>query len=64
MVDAPVQNDIPLQMFVYPASEKGTIPELFTTHASIPMVTNQLDATTIASNRDAWVAEWDQIVLR
>lgn len=64
MVDAPFQNDIPLQMFVYPASEKGTIPELFATHAPIPTVTNQLDAATIASNRDAWVAEWDQIVLR
>ena len=64
MVDAPFQNDIPLQMFVYPASEKGTIPELFATHAPIPAVTNQLDAATIASNRDAWVAEWDQIVLR
>lgn len=64
MLDAPFQNDIPLQMFVYPASEKGTIPELFVTHAPIPTVTNQLDADTIASNRDAWVAEWDQIVLR
>lgn len=64
MVDAPFQNDIPLQMFVYPASEKGAIPELFATHAPIPTVTNQLDAATIASNRDAWVAEWDQIVLR
>jgi thiamine transport system substrate-binding protein len=64
MVDAPFQNDIPLQMFVYPASEKGIIPELFTTHAPIPTVTNQLDATTIAGYRDAWVAEWDQIVLR
>ncbi|MFN5059088.1 MAG: thiamine ABC transporter substrate binding subunit, partial [Chloroflexota bacterium] len=64
MVDAPFQNDIPLQMFVYPASEKGTIPELFVAHAPIPTVTKQLDAATIASNRDAWVAEWDQIVLR
>ncbi|MFZ9856863.1 MAG: thiamine ABC transporter substrate-binding protein [Roseiflexaceae bacterium] len=64
MVDAPFQNDIPLQMFVYPASEKGSVPELFTTHAPIPTVINQLDAPTIARNRDTWVAEWDQIVLR
>jgi len=64
MVDASFQDDIPLQMFVYPASEKGTIPELFVTHAPIPTVAKQLDAATIASKRDGWVAEWDQIVLR
>jgi thiamine transport system substrate-binding protein len=64
MVDTTFQDDIPMQMFVYPASEKGTIPELFTSHAAIPTVTNQLAATTIAGYRDAWVAEWDQIVLR
>lgn len=64
MLDASFQDDIPLQMFVYPASEKGAIPELFETHAPIPAVSQQLDAATIATNRDAWVSEWDQIVLR
>ncbi len=64
MLSNDFQNDMPLQMFVYPASQTATLPELYTKFAAMPSINTQLDAKTIASNRDAWLTEWDTIVLK
>ena len=64
MLSNDFQNDMPLQMFVYPASSTATLPELYTQFGAIPTVTNQLDASTIAQNRDALLAEWSTIVIK
>lgn len=62
MLSDTFQNDIPLQMFVYPASATATIPEVFVKHAPVPTITQQLDAQTIATNREAWLSEWDALM--
>lgn len=64
MLSNEFQNDMPLQMFVYPASQTATLPELYTQFALPPIITTQIDANTIANNRDAWLLEWDTIVLQ
>lgn len=64
MLSDDFQNDMPLQMFVYPASTTATLPELYTKFAAIPTVATQLDAQTIATNRDTWLAQWSTIVLQ
>ena len=64
MMSNDFQNDMPLQMFVYPASQTATMPELYTKYAAMPGIKTQLDAKTIASNRDAWLTQWDTIVLQ
>ena len=64
MLSNDFQNDMPTQMFVYPASQTATLPELYTKFAAMPSINTQLDAKTIASNRDAWLTEWDTIVLK
>ncbi len=64
MLSNDFQNDMPLQMFVYPASSTATLPDLYTQFGAIPSVTNQLGATVIAQNRDAWLAEWSTIVIQ
>ena len=64
MVSNDFQNDMPLQMFVSPASQTATLPELYTKFVAIPAIKTQLDAKTIASNRDAWLVQWDAIVLQ
>jgi thiamine transport system substrate-binding protein len=58
------QNDIPLQMFVYPASETAEVPELFTQFAPIPEQVAELASEQIEVNRERWIAEWTEIVLR
>jgi thiamine transport system substrate-binding protein len=64
MVSNDFQNDMPLQMFVSPASQTATLPELYTKFVAIPAIKTQLDAKTIASNRDAWLVQWDTIVVK
>ena len=64
LVSAEVQADIPLTMFVFPAREGVPLPEVFTEFAPRPSAPLELDAATIARERERWVEEWTQIVLR
>lgn len=64
MLSDTFQNDIPLNMFVYPVTQSAVIPEVFTANATIPTVRAQLPPSMIAANRDAWVTEWDEIMLK
>lgn len=64
MLSPEFQSDIPLKMFVFPANPQATVPEVFLANAA--EVTNPIamDPATIAANRDAWVEEWTNVVLR
>ena len=64
MLDTRFQNDIPLQMFVYPASPAASLPDSFTRFAPAPTNALSLDAATIEGNRDAWLTAWSEIMLR
>jgi len=58
------QNDMPLNMFVYPVTKSAVLPEVFRNFSTIPTVRAQLVPAEIAANRDAWVKEWDAIMLK
>lgn len=64
MLQPSFQNDIPLQMFVYPASREAQLPELFTQFAEVPTDPASLTPEQIEQNRERWIEEWTQIVLR
>jgi thiamine transport system substrate-binding protein len=64
MLDLPFQNDIPLQMFVYPANENATLPELFTQFGQIPASPAEVDPAQIEANREAWIEAWTNVMLR
>jgi thiamine transport system substrate-binding protein len=64
LVSAPLQADIPLSMFVFPAREGVTLPEVFAQFVTRPADPAELPAGEIAERRDAWIDEWTQIVLR
>lgn len=57
------QADIPLNMFVYPVIDVDLPPE-FVEHGAQPDEPYLLDPETVAANRDAWIEEWTEIVLR
>jgi thiamine transport system substrate-binding protein len=63
MLDLPFQNDIPLQMYVYPANENATLPELFTKFGQIPAAPAVIDPAQIEANRDAWIEAWTNTML-
>jgi thiamine transport system substrate-binding protein len=64
LLSQPVQEDIPLNMFVFPALTAAALPDVFRVFAELPDDPAQMDPATIAANRDRWIEEWTQIVLR
>jgi thiamine transport system substrate-binding protein len=56
------QEDIPLNMFVYPANEDAALPEVFVEYATVPTDPVIMDPAAIEENRDRWLAEWATIV--
>jgi len=64
LVSEQVQADIPLTMFVFPAREGVTLPDVFVDFAQRSPTPLDIDPSTIAADRDTWVEEWTQIVLR
>lgn len=61
------QNDLPLQMFVFPVSEEAELPEVFVEYAAIPEQPVELDAEGIElleANREIWIEAWTETVLR
>ena len=58
------QNDVPLNMFVYPVIDGATLPLAFVEHTAIPDNPHMIDPAEIEANRDAWTERWVEIVLR
>lgn len=58
------QQEIALNLFVYPARTDVALPEVFTEFSVIPTSPRSVDPADIDANREAWVDEWTQIVLR
>jgi thiamine transport system substrate-binding protein len=63
MLSSEFQQDIPLNMFVFPANSAATVPAVFLEHAAQVAAPVELDAALIAANRDRWVQEWTDVVL-
>ncbi|PKN86565.1 MAG: thiamine ABC transporter substrate-binding protein [Chloroflexi bacterium HGW-Chloroflexi-8] len=64
MLSQTFQEDLPLQMFVYPANVKATLPEEFTKFISVPQKPASLDPELIAKEREVWINAWTDEVLR
>ncbi len=64
MLDKRFQEDIPLNMFVFPANEEAELPEVFVKWAAIPEEPVVLDPSDIESNREKWIEAWTETVLR
>ncbi len=64
MLSAQFQEDIPLQMFVYPVNPEAKLPDVFTQFAAPPTDPVSLDPATIDANRERWIQAWTDAVLR
>jgi thiamine transport system substrate-binding protein len=64
MLSKQFQEDMPLQMFVYPVNPDATLPDAFVKYAQIPDQPAQLDPATMAANRDKWIQAWTDTVLQ
>ena len=57
------QEDIPLQMYVYPVIPSSKLPSVFVKYAVQPAHPFTLSAPAIGSHRNEWIDEWTRIVL-
>ena len=58
------QEDMPLQMFVYPVNRNAAVPEAFTKFAQVPAQPAALTPAEIAAGRDKWIQEWTQAMMK
>lgn len=58
------QDDMPLNMFVYPVREGAQVPEEFTKYGPQAEDPETMDPAKIADNRDDWVKSWTSLVLK
>ncbi|HCB34635.1 MAG TPA: thiamine ABC transporter substrate-binding protein, partial [Acidimicrobiaceae bacterium] len=58
------QDDVPLNMFVYPVVASTALPAVFVRHTAVPDDPLTLAPAEIEAGRDAWTQRWVEIVLR
>ncbi len=64
MLSVPFQEDLPLQMFVFPVNEQAQLPDVFVDSIQQPEQPARLDMGLIADQRETWINAWDEVVLR
>jgi thiamine transport system substrate-binding protein len=63
MLGKQFQEDMPLQMYVYPVNQDASLPPEFIQYAQVAQQPVTLDPSVIAANRDQWIADWTAVVL-
>jgi thiamine transport system substrate-binding protein len=63
MLDRTFQEDIPLQMFVYPVNPDAKLPDLFTKFAIAPADPVVVAPAAIDANRENWIQAWTEVML-
>jgi thiamine transport system substrate-binding protein len=61
LLSVPVQEDIPLNMFVYPANDLAALPQVFSDFTTFPEDSVVMEPGTIEENREQWIREWTAI---
>lgn len=64
MLSPAFQEELPLNMFVFPAREDTMLPEVFAEHARIPEKPAYVDPTEIEAKREDWIQAWMEVMLR
>jgi thiamine transport system substrate-binding protein len=64
MLSTQFQEDIPLNMFVFPVNQNAHIPQEFLDHIQVPDHPAVVDTDEIAENREVWVEAWRELMLR
>ncbi len=57
-----VQEQLPLNMFVFPANTKAVLPKLFVDFAAKPTSPLTLAPEDISKNREDWIDAWTKVV--
>jgi len=64
MLSPTFQEDIPLQMYVFPVNPNAELDETFQRYLTIPDAPAFLSPADIAAHREQWINAWTETVLR
>jgi thiamine transport system substrate-binding protein len=64
MLSPEFQEEIPLQMFVFPVNKQAKLDQVFEEYLVIPENTAFVSFEEIDQYREKWINEWTQLVLR
>ncbi|HZJ47667.1 MAG TPA: thiamine ABC transporter substrate-binding protein [Acidimicrobiia bacterium] len=64
MLSKEFQEDIPLNMFVFPANSEAALPPEFVEFTTLPTDPETMDPALIEQNRERWIEEWTEIMRR
>lgn len=64
LLSQPFQEDMPLQMFVFPVNPQAKLPDAFVKYAQIPTKPASLKPEEIAASREKWIQQWTETVMR
>jgi thiamine transport system substrate-binding protein len=64
MLGVDFQEDVPLQMFVFPVNIEAELPPVFTENTAIPQNPALMPYDQIDENRAAWIEAWTETVIR
>ncbi|MQY39328.1 Thiamine-binding periplasmic protein [Streptomyces sp. RB17] len=64
LVSKEFQQDMPLNMFVYPVVQGAKVPAEFTEYGKAAQHPETMAPGKIAANRDQWVKSWTSLVLK
>ena len=63
LVSARFQEELALNLFVYPINEAVGLPPQFVDAAVVPETSRSLDPAVIDAERSAWIDDWTELVL-
>ena len=64
MLSTTFQEDLPLQMYVFPVNPQAQLDETFVKYLAVPDKPAFVSPSDIASKRESWIQAWTEIVLR
>ena len=64
LLDIPFQEDVPLQMFVFPVNPAAKLPEVFSRYAVVAVEPAEVAPADIEAHRERWLEEWTTVMLR
>ena len=63
LIGADFQQELAVNLFVYPANSTVELPQEFVDFAGSPDCPRTLDPDVIDENRATWIDEWTELVL-
>lgn len=64
MLSPAFQEDIPLNMYVFPVNQNAVLEETFQKYLDIPEITADVSPSEISENREKWINDWTETILR